>query len=127
MTSTCTNPAFERELMHPFEANPGEAAILLRHEADRMGSRARRIRERVHGLDGPLEPLQVAMRRRACELELTRTALVAIAEGLGDRATSSPLPPSRPGPDDPYPAPPAPAPPSPPLPRDPRPMRRRGL
>lgn len=49
--------------------------------ADDHRGRAERIRARSTLLGDQLEPLRVAMRRRASELELTAAALDQIADG----------------------------------------------
>lgn len=72
----------------PLDADPAEAARRFEEVAHQLRTRARRIRRRVEGIDDSLQPLQAAMRRRACELELTSTALAALADGFSARTTS---------------------------------------
>lgn len=87
MTTIAVDTAADQAL-DPLDADPTETARLFQRAAGRLADRARRIRCRVEGLDESLEPLQVAMRRRACELELTSMALSALADGFGARPSS---------------------------------------
>ncbi len=71
----------------------GPAAVdpaRYRAMADDRLDRAQRVRQRALDLPTSLAPLERAMRRRACELELAAAALCQIAAGRGaaDDATA---------------------------------------
>ena len=58
-----------------------EYAAKYESQARRRLRRAQRVRERAGEVPARLAPLQVAMARRAAELELSAAALVEIAAG----------------------------------------------